>query len=317
MAGGGDCFSGGGAFLKDFFHSNGFKAFLGILFILLGLMLYTASSGGAGLPDVLGSFFTPMQKVTAVITNNAADSVGRPAADLEKENRELKKEIDSLNNKLIDYYQVKQENEQYRTYLQLKKDNNDFTFVSGSVVGRDPNDLFYSFTVDKGSLAGVRLNSPVITNSGVVGWVSSVGSSFCKVTTVLSADTGIAAIDKANRESGVISSNIKLADKGLVKLSFLAAGTTVKKGDIVVTSGLGGVYPKDLPIGKVQDVGPEEYDVSYGATVAPFVDVKTVRDVFIITGFLGQGEVLGDLPGGSSSSRASSSSPAQGSEASK
>lgn len=283
----------GGDVLKDVFHSRGFKALLATVFVMLGILIYSAGAGGSSVfASTLGQVFTPMQKVSTVISNNAAASVNRSAEDLEQENRELKKEVDALRAKLIDYYQVKQENEQYRTFLELKNENKDFTFVAGSVVGRDPNDLFYSFTVDKGSLAGVTVNSPVITESGVVGWVSSVSSTFCEVTTMLSAETSIAALDQGNRESGVISSNIKLAEQGLVKLNYLAADTKVKEGDLIVTSGLGGLYPKNLPVGKVKSIGPEEYNVSYMAVVEPFVNVKTVRDVFIITGFLGKGDVL-------------------------
>lgn len=283
--------------MKGMFHNRGFKALLGAVFIVLGIAIYSAGAGGDSFfSNVLGQIFTPMQKVSTVISNNAAASVNRSADELEQENQELKKEVDTLRAKLIDYYQVKQENDQYRTFLELKNENKDFTFVAGAVVGRDPNDVFYSFTVDKGSLAGVTVNSPVITDSGIVGWVSSVSSTFCKVTTVLSADTSIAALDQVNRESGVVSSDIKLAQQGLVKLSYLAADTKVKEGDIVVTSGLGGLYPKNLPLGRVLSVSPEDYNVSYKATIQPFVNAKTVRDVFIITDFLGKGEALEKVP---------------------
>ena len=313
--------------MRDVFHSRGFKALLGIVFVVLGIMIYSAGAeGGSVFSSLLGHVFTPMQKVSTVISNNAAASVGRSAGDLESENQELKKEVDALRAKLIDYYQVKQENDQYRTFLELKNENKDFTFVSGSVVGRDPNDVFGSFTVDKGSLAGVTAGSPVITESGVVGWVSSVSSTFCQVTTLFSPDTNMAALDRVNRESGVVSSNIKLYEQGYAKLGYLFSETKVQKDDIIVTSGLGGIYPKNLPVGKVVSVGPEEYSVSYMAVIKPFVDPKTVRDVFIITSFLGKGEALSSLPepsgtpsGGntSSSSGTTSSGTASGSGAAK
>lgn len=286
--------------MKDFFHSTGFKVLLGVIFILFGVLLYTASAGGSIFSDALGFLTTPMQKVSTVITNNAAataNTVLQSKEDLEAENAALKKEIEELNAKLIDYYQVKLENEQFRSVLELKEENKDFQFVSAAVIGRDPNDMFYSFYIEKGESSGISLNDPVITNSGVVGWISSVNASYSKVTTILSADTSIAAVDKLTRESGVLSSDIKYADQGIIKLGYLTVDTKVKPGDIIVTSGLGGIYPKDLPVGKVQEVMPEEYDVSYCAAVKPLVDVKTVRDVFVITDFQGQGQVLEDLTG--------------------
>ena len=286
--------------MKDFFHSTGFKVLLGVIFILFGVLLYTASAGGSVFSDALGFLTTPMQKVSTVVTNNAAataNTVLQSKEDLEAENAALKKEIEELNAKLIDYYQVKLENEQFRSVLELKEENKDFQFVSAAVIGRDPNDMFYSFYIEKGESSGISLNDPVITNSGVVGWISSVNASYSKVTTILSADTSIAALDKLTRESGVLSSDIKYADQGIIKLGYLTVDTKVKPGDIIVTSGLGGIYPKDLPVGKVQEVMPEEYDVSYCAAVKPLVDVKTVRDVFVITDFQGQGQVLEDLTG--------------------
>jgi len=281
--------------LKDYFHSNSFKLLIAVIFILFGLMLYTAGTGSSIVSNILGFVSTPMQKISSVITNNAtvtAQSVTRSNDQLTAENSALKQQVDTLNKKLIKYYTYQQENAQLRKFLELKNDNPDFKPVSAAVIGRDPNDLFYNFQIDKGTLAGISVNDPVITEAGVIGWISSVNSSYSRVTTILSPDTKISAIDKVNRDTGVVSSNIKLADSGLVKLGYLAAGTTVKAGDIIVTSGLGGIYPRDLPIGTVTKVGNEPYDVSLYAEMKPLVDVKTVRDVMVITSFQGQGQVL-------------------------
>ncbi len=291
--------------MKDFFHSKSFKLLIAVVFMMLGLMLYTASTGNSITANLLGFVSTPMQKVSTVVTNNAAvaaQSSTRTKEDLAAENAALKKQVEELNNKLVKYYTYQQENAQFRKFLELKNENRDFKPVSAAVIGRDPNDLFYSFQIDKGSLSGISVNDPVITDGGVVGWVSSVNASYSRVTTILSADTKISAIDKVNRDSGVISSSIKLADSGLVKLGFLTADTTVKEGDIIVTNGLGGLYPRDLPIGTVTKVANEQYDVSLYAEIKPFVDVKTIRDVMVITSFEGQGQVLSD----SSSSAAGS-----------
>ena len=306
--------------MKDFFHSNGFKVLLAIIFLMFGLMLYTASVNGSIFSNLLGFISTPMQKVSAIVSNNASvtvNNVTRSAADLQAENNALKKEINVLRNQMIDYNQIKKENEQQKSYLQLKKDHPDFQFVSASVIGRDPNELFYSFTVDKGTLSGIKVNDPVITDAGLVGWVSSASATFCKITTILSPDTSAGAIDSVCGDSGVVNSDKGLADQGLAKLGYLTTATKVQAGNIIMTSGLGGIYPKGLPIGKVKEVKHEQYDVSLSAIIEPFVDVKTLHDVFIITKFEGQGEVLssstfssGSNTGSSSSSSSNSSSSA-------
>ncbi len=283
--------------MKDFFHSNSFKLLIAVIFILFGLMLFTASNGSSVVSNLLGFVSTPMQKVSTVVTNNAAttaQSVTRSNQELVAENNALKSQIDELNKKLVQYYSYQQENAQLRKFLELKNENKDFKPVSAAVIGRDPNDVFSGFQIDKGTLAGVSVNDPVITEGGVVGWISSVSSSYSRVTTIFSPDTKISAIDKVNRDSGVISSNLKLADSGIGKLGYLTANTTVKPGDIIVTNGLGGVYPRDLPIGTVTKVSNEPYDVSLYAEIKPFVDVKNVRDVMVITSFEGQGQSLPD-----------------------
>lgn len=297
--------------MKDFFHSKSFKILIAVVFIMLGLMLYTAGTGSSILGNLFGFISSPMQKVSTVVIQNAkaaAEPVTRSNAELIAENSALKKQINELNQKLVQYHTYQQENAQLRKFLELKNENRDFKPVSAAVIGRDPNNLFANFQIDKGTLSGVALNDPVIAEGGVVGYISSVSASYSRVTTLLSPDTKISAIDKVNRDSGVVSCDIKLADSGVVKLGYLAAGTTVKQGDIIVTSGLGGLFPRDLPIGTVTKVDNEPYDVSLYAEVKPFVDVKSIRDVMVITAFEGQGQALGSTS--SSSTPSGSSAPA-------
>ncbi len=285
----------GGLYMKTFFCSRNFIVLTIVTILLAAVMVYSYCTGGVGITHLFGAVATPMQKVTTVIANNAqtgfTDTI-RSYDDLAAENQQLKEQINELNQKLINFYDYKQENQQLRNYLGLKRDNPDYQLVSAAVVGRDPNHLFYTFTADQGSKSGVKVNDPVITDQGVVGWVSKVSYMYCEITTILSPDTNIAAVDKMNRESGVINSEIQLADIGQIKLGLLEAGTTVQTGDTIVTSGIGGRFPKDLLIGKAVEVKGEENDVSLYATVEPFVDIKDVRDVVIITGFNGQGEVM-------------------------
>lgn len=312
--------------MRDFMHGTSAKVLLAAVFVMLALMLYTAAQGGSVVANALGLVATPMQRVSTIITNNAAvaaEPLTYSKEELLEENAALKKEIEELHAKLVNYDQYRMENAQLRKYLELKDENRDFKPVPAAVIGRDPN-VLYKFTIDKGTNDGVSKNDPVITDAGVVGFISAVNANYSQVTTLLSPDTKIAAlvtteektapvkdsvgavpsIDQAEptlrRDSGVVSTDIKLAEDGLVKLGFLAADTPAKEGDIVTTSGLGGVYPSGLAIGEVVSVQNEEYDVSLYAEVKPFVDVNSVRDVMVITEFEGQGQALDDAFGTSS-----------------
>lgn len=288
--------------MKEVLHTKKFKILLLTVLVLFGFSLL--SSGGGYVASALSFLSVPTQRISTLVSNNAYVAARETSAsreDLLAENRELRERISELETQLVDYYDLKKENAQLYKYLDMKSENPDFKPVAASVIGRDPN-TFYCFTIDRGTNAGVAINDPVVTDEGVVGWVSSVNSISAKVTTILSPDTKIGgftengsaagATDKVTGDSGVISTNIKLSDQGLIKLGYLTAETGVKSGDIVVTSGLGGLYPPNLKIGRVRSVNHEEYDVSLYALVEPFVDVTTVRDVMVITEFEGQGEVL-------------------------
>ncbi len=132
---------------------------------------------------------------------------------------------------------------------------------------------------------------PVITSAGLVGWISEVSALSSKVTTILDESSQFGVRDTANRDTGVLDSELKLADHGIVKMSYLANGTTIKKGDQIVTSGLavesgfGGKFPRGLPIGTVSAIKNSPYDVSLYAEVRPYVNPAKVRDVMVITDF--------------------------------
>ncbi|MFR8002815.1 MAG: rod shape-determining protein MreC [Hydrogeniiclostridium sp.] len=309
--------------MKEVLHTKKFKTLLFTVLILFGVSIF---SGNGGLvASALSIFSVPTQRVSTLVSNNAYTAAENAAAskdDLLAENRALRERISELETQLVDYYDLKKENAQLYKYLDMKQENPDFKPVAASVIGKDPN-TFYCFTIDQGTNAGISVNDPVVTDEGVVGWVSAVNSISAKVTTLLSPDTKIGgltesgasagATDKVTGDSGVIGTNIKLSDQGLIKLQYLTAETKAKAGDIVVTSGLGGLYPSNLKIGRITSVEHEEYDVSLYALVEPFVDVTTLRDVMVLTEFDGQGEILsaGDSSsnaGSASSSGASSSS---------
>lgn len=280
--------------MKDFFHTRSFKVLVASVFVLLGLLIYTNSVGSSLTANLLGFLSSPMQKVSTGVTTNAtvlANQLTLNAEDLQEENNALKEEITQLREQLVDYYEIKQQNEQYATVLELKKENQDYQMLPATVIGRDPNDVFYGFSIDQGSLNGVSKNDPVITGDGVVGWVSEVYATSSQVTTLFSPNTKIGAIAKKSRDTGVTGCDITLADEGLIKLAYLTSENSVEAGDIITTTGLSGMYPKNLLIGTVKEVLYEDNGVSQYALLEPFVDIKNVRDVFVLTDFEGKGEI--------------------------
>ena len=185
----------------------------------------------------------------------------------------------------------KEENAKLWKYYELKKENPSYDILPAGVLRRDANDDFYSFTLDKGSTDNVEKNDPVITENGLIGWVSDVELTTCRVRTILSPDTKASAIDKKTSDNGIISGNAEYCDDNLTCLTKIAENNKIKVGDIVVTSGTGGVYPKNLIIGKVKELKFNSYDTTRYAVVEPYEDIRTVTSAAIITDFDGKGEV--------------------------
>jgi rod shape-determining protein MreC len=281
--------------VKDVFRSTGTKILVAVLFLMLGLMLYTSNTGSSLTAKLFGRVAIPMQRVSTMVANNAAtvaQASGKSKAELEAENEQLRRQVAEMNKKLVNYYTYQQENAQLRKFLEMKNENRDFKPVAAAVVGRDPNNIFGQFTIDQGTQSGISQNDPVVTENGVVGWVSSASATYSKVTTLLSPETKISAVDKVTREAGVVGCDLRSADANTVRLQYLSAGAKVAAGDIVVTNGIGGVFPRNLIVGTVKAVKHSTSDISLYAEVTPAVNVKEVRDVMVITSFLGKGEAL-------------------------
>lgn len=279
--------------MKDFLKGSSFKVLIITVVVLLGLIIYTASAGGSLIASVLGFVSTPMQSVATDITGNVTEFLdldGFTKDELKGLVSALQEENSALQDKLIDYTQTKQENERLKVQLHISEQAPETEMRSAAVIGRDPNDPFSGFSIGIGTLSGVSEGDPVITDRGLVGIVTQAYATTSKVDCLLSEDVKVAAVSIDKQESGIIGCNITMAGSGLLRLSVLPGNTAIAEGDIITTSGAGGVYPANLKIGTVQSVEKSETDVSKYAVVLPFEDLAAVKEVQVIISFPGQGE---------------------------
>ena len=279
--------------MKDFFKTNSFRVLLIAVVVLLGLIIYTATAGGSFLASLLGFVSSPMQSIATDVTGNVTEFLdldGYSKDELKELVGVLQEEKAQLEDQLVDYETLKQENDQLKTQLGLEEEEPENELRAASVIGRDPNDVFYGFSIDQGTLSGVTQGAPVITDKGLVGVVTQAYATTSKVACLLSEDVKVAAWSPKRQESGVITSDIATAGTGLLRLSYLSGSTQVQEGDIITTSGEGGSYPQGLKIGTVQSVEKSENDISQYAVIRPFEDLTTVKEVFVITDFPGKGE---------------------------
>ena len=269
--------------MREFFSSKKFKVILAIIALLFGMMLYSASGDGiANIPrNLLEMATVPFQKVGAFLS----DTIGGWFSDLAaagntaKENEELKQQIAELNQQMVDYEKLKDENAQLKEIAGIKELYPDFEVMPAQVVSRDSADRASSFIIDRGSLHGIAVNDPVITSNGLVGIVTQVGPISARVKTIL---------------LGVVSGNYTDAESGKTRMEILSEETTIEEGNMIVTAGSSGIYPQGIPIGTVTKIETETTGITKYAEIEPMEDVTSVTTVQVVTSFLGQGSRLED-----------------------
>ena len=283
--------------MRFFFRSKKFKVMLSITCAVLVLAL---------LAGIVGSAFTPQNGVIGAVTSsvteffkNCTDSIDsffekfEDNGNLIEENSSLKQQVNELTSDLMDYEKAKQENEMYEKYYGIKEQNTDYIMEPAMLISRNVDDPYGSFNINKGSLQGIALHDPVITEEGLVGYISEVNPSFSKVTTILDTAISLGGVDRRTRDTGVISGELDLAEKGKTRLNNLLRSSGVAAGDYIVTSG-GGVFPEGLVIGRVDSVHNEVYNTALYGIITPIVDFGELRDLMVITYFSGQGNVTGE-----------------------
>jgi rod shape-determining protein MreC len=272
--------------MRRFFRSTGFKLFLIVAAALLAGTVFAAVSHNNSAPatSATSTVFGPLQRLSSFISDGLSGFSFnfKSAASIAEEKRELEDEIARLREQLVDFEQSKQKNKLYEEFLDIKLENPDYQFVSAAVIGRDPAELFGSFTLNRGTLHGVSVNDPVLYGRYLVGVVVSVMPAHCKVHTLLSA------YEVRTREPGFVTTTVELSGRGLCRMPGLVRTTAVSPGGIVSTSGIGGLFPRDLIIGTVTEVADDEADISSYAVIRPGVQADTLEDVFILVAFEGR-----------------------------
>lgn len=273
--------------MKDLFNIKSIKI-LSITLALVVIFSVAGADGNSVIASVFNSLTGGLSKVSAVGTNALSN---KSYDELLEENQQLKQENADLRTQLVDYYRLRDENARLWKYYDIKKSNTDYEILPATVIRRDSNDDFYSFTADAGTADGVSVQDPVITENGLVGFVSSVNSSSCHITTILSPDIQAGAIDVKTNESGIVSGNTRYSDKNKTTLVNIDSSGNINEGDIIVTSGLGGVYPAGLIVGEVKSIEYDDYDTTKFAVIKPYEDIRTLTDVIILTDFETKGEI--------------------------
>ncbi len=276
--------------MRFFFRSKQFKIIVCIfLSIVLISSIFAAFGKMSPQANLAATITAPFRYVAEIVDNTVGDffDTFKAQSELMLENSQLKNQINDLQSKLSEYDEALQKNEFYENYLGLKEANSDFTLCDATLIARDSDDPYGSFVINKGSMDGLSVYDPVITNEGLVGFIYETALSTSKVKTILSPDITAGALDNRTADSGIVSGTLELSQKGLCRFYNLSRSCSVSIGDYVVTSGEG-IFPEGLLIGTIEEIGSDRYNTSIFATVQPFAKIDELRGVMVITDFEGK-----------------------------
>ncbi len=202
------------------------------------------------------------------------------ARGISDENKELRSELRELtweNNRL---QEVVYENERLLGLLNFQEQNADkYTLLGARVISRTPNILSNMVVIDRGTQDGVQKEMVAVSNAGLVGKVIAVGPSSAEVLLMLDREFAAGALVQGSRTPGIVEGTEE--EPGLLRMISLPYDARLQQGEMVVTSGMGGIFPPGLPMGNITTV--EGSGINKVALVQPLVDFDRLEELFLIT----------------------------------
>lgn len=254
-----------------------------VLLVCLFLLTVQTRGGGTGRAgDVVASVTTPLQSLLVKIHRGAL-GIWTTYVDwkaVRNENALLRAESERLKLQALQVDEIREENDRLRRLLALRE-RLPLSTLSGEIIGREAGGWVRALTVNRGRGNGITRQAPVIVPEGLVGRVVQVRAGASVVQLLNDPASTVGAVVQRTRTPGLVEGDAA----GVVRFKFMARdGAQVTKGDLVVTSGLGNLFPKGLPIGRVAVVEDKGSALFHFAVLTPTVDVARLEEVLLVTG---------------------------------
>lgn len=197
--------------------------------------------------------------------------------NLREENRHLREKVEALERERQRHEELISASTRLAELLDLKETLDD-PVAAAQVIGVDPTGWFKAVIVNKGKLDGIRVDMPVLSARGVVGRVVSVSQHYSKVLLIIDQNSAVDILVQRSRDRGMVKGMFS----DVCRVDYLVSTSDVVVGDVLITSGLGGVYPKGLPVGQVTSVDETPGELFKEVLVKPAVDFSRLEEVLIL-----------------------------------
>ena len=261
------------------------RPFIGLFVFALLILLFRSASVVQGMAVTGTQVLVPVQRAlaeTGVTTNRFFQAIGE-LDQLRADNVRLQVENNTLtleNARLAEAAIAAQQGAK----LAASQRALPYRTITAPVIARDPSGVLKTIVIGAGTDQGLRIDQIVLSEQGVVGRVSEAGSNYAKVILVTDSSSSVSALVQTSRASGIVRGQYG----DTLVMEWILQSDPVKRGDVIVTAGLGlgnelrSLYPKGLVIGTVVDVSKAEVSAYQRAVVAPAVDLRKLENVIVI-----------------------------------
>lgn len=257
--------------------------------ILILCILALSTSGDRTLTWIESAVGTVVQPIQTFASNASNGIIGFfqrlfKTTDADKENEQLKLRIAQLEQAQYELEQLKLENERLKELLNYSEIDQNYEYVTATVIAKNQGVWFEVFTINAGRKHGIEKNMPVVNASGLVGRVTDVGATWSKVTSIIDPRSTASVMVERTRDRGMIQGLLTNGSDHILELYYLRSGSDLVPGDVIVTTGLGDVFPKGIRVGTVSEVmrTADDGTEQRNALVKPAVDFGHIEEVMVI-----------------------------------
>jgi len=259
-----------------------------LLLVVALIMLIVSTRSLVGFPERVGltvlSFFQRGFDAVGDFFSETANSIVE-LRRLEQSHKELLKRVEDLGNLERSYTELKLENDRLKEQLGFQKEA-PYHSIAAKIIARDPENLYSTLVLNKGSIDGVTKNQAVIAYQagmeGLVGRVIEVGRSSCVVSPIYDSSAYVAVRLERSRYEGLASGSGTADDPIVIRYVKKRAKDEIQFGDLVVTSGLQSIYPAGISVGRVTKLRVYDYLTSLELEMDPVIDFGRIEYVFIV-----------------------------------
>lgn len=253
-----------------------------IILILLVFLSNVSIENLSYIETIATNLVMPVQNGLTYMKNKIAgnNTFFSDINNLKAENEELKQKNKELDESIRELEIIKAENKDLKEQLNLTEKYKEYETVSAGVINRDITNYSSVFVINVGKVDGIEVDMPVISDKGLVGHIISVDQNTSKVQTIVDSSSTITALISTSRDAIICKGTLE--GKGILKATYIPTEVTLVGGDLVETSGIGGIYPKGIQIGKISKIVNTKNVTDRYALIETTVDFDKLETVLVI-----------------------------------